>query len=187
MRNRDGRLLDVGCGRGYVTEYFSKHGFDVLGIDVSPLSVRWTTKRGVRANVVDLDTENLTGQYETILCLETLQYVRDPVNVMNKLRTAMATGGEMVVSLPCEYHVLRRLSIFFSGRGPGGIEFPLTVFHPAEHRRLFAQSGVRVTDMFPVSLVPPRWGVFIKPGQLLARLCPSLFALSIIYRVVAGD
>jgi len=187
MRNREGRLLDVGCGRGYVAEYFSKQGFDVLGIDVSPLSVRWTADRGVPARVIDLDTESLDGKYDTVLCLETLQYTRDPVNVMNKVRTAMSSGGEMIISLPCEYHALRRLSILFSGRGPGGIDFPLTVFYPAEHRRLFANSGVCITDVIPVSVVPPRWGVLTKPGQLSARLCPSLFALSMIYRVVAGD
>jgi SAM-dependent methyltransferase len=187
MQNSGGNLLDVGCGRGYAAEYFSRLGFDVLGIDVSPQSVRWTADRGVPARVVDLDAESFDGCYATIICLETLQYVRDPLNVLRKLREGMAPGGETLISLPCEYHLLRRLSILLTGRGPGGIDFPLTVFYPAEHRRLFARSGLRITDACPISLVPPRWGMLVKPGQLLARLSPSLFALSVIYRLEAGE
>jgi len=183
LRKREGRLLDIGCGRGLASAFFAQLGYEVSGIDVSPLSVKWTGERGIRAALVDLDTEPIEGQYDIIVCLETLQYLRDPVAALHKMRRALALGGEIIVSLPCEYHLVRRLSILLLGKGPGGIDFPLTIFNPAEHRRLFARVGLRVTDMRPVSLVPPRWRFLRGPGQLLAAISPSLFALSVLYRL----
>jgi SAM-dependent methyltransferase len=36
FRRRPGVVLDLGCGTGRVTSYLSKHGVDVVGLDVSP-------------------------------------------------------------------------------------------------------------------------------------------------------
>lgn len=43
-----GRVLDVGCGAGRVSLYLQKKGFDVLGVDVSPLAIRVCKMRGLR-------------------------------------------------------------------------------------------------------------------------------------------
>jgi SAM-dependent methyltransferase len=43
-----GKVLDVGCGAGRVTLYLQKKGFDVQGIDVSPLAVQVCRLRGVK-------------------------------------------------------------------------------------------------------------------------------------------
>ncbi|UCE96250.1 MAG: class I SAM-dependent methyltransferase [Candidatus Bathyarchaeota archaeon] len=43
-----GRVLDVGCGAGRHSLYLQKLGFDVLGIDVSPLAVKVCRLRGLK-------------------------------------------------------------------------------------------------------------------------------------------
>jgi len=43
-----GRVLDIGCGAGRVSLYLQRKGFDVLGVDVSPLAVRVCKLRGLR-------------------------------------------------------------------------------------------------------------------------------------------
>lgn len=43
-----GRVLDVGCGAGRHSLYLQKKGFDVIGIDVSPLAVKICRLRGVK-------------------------------------------------------------------------------------------------------------------------------------------
>ena len=187
MKSPAERLLDVGCGRGAVAARFAQKGHDVLAIDVSPQSVEWTRRQGVEARIIDLDTDPLPGMFDTIVCLETLQYVRDPLDVTGKLRDALNPGGELIISLPCEYHLLRRISILLTGKGPGGIDFPLTVFHNAEHRRLFKQAGLHIEETRPVSLVPPRWKLLVGCGQLAARWCPSLLAISVIYRLTRNE
>ena len=48
MRYVSGRVLDIGCGAGRHSLYLQKKGFDVLGIDLSPLAVKVSKLRGVR-------------------------------------------------------------------------------------------------------------------------------------------
>jgi SAM-dependent methyltransferase len=43
-----GKVLDVGCGAGRHSLYLQKKGFDVLGIDASPLAIKICRLRGVK-------------------------------------------------------------------------------------------------------------------------------------------
>jgi SAM-dependent methyltransferase len=43
-----GRVVDVGCGAGRVSLYLQQRGFDVVGLDASPLAVRTARLRGVK-------------------------------------------------------------------------------------------------------------------------------------------
>jgi SAM-dependent methyltransferase len=71
MRFVRGRVLDVGCGAGRVGLHLQNRGFDVVGIDVSPLAVRLARQRGaVDARVGTLDTAIDAGErFDTILLL----------------------------------------------------------------------------------------------------------------------
>ena len=42
-----GRVIDVGCGAGRVALYLQERGFDVVGLDASPLAIRSARMRGV--------------------------------------------------------------------------------------------------------------------------------------------
>ena len=48
MQYVSGKVLDVGCGAGRVSLYLQKKGFDVLGVDVSPLAIRVCKMRGLK-------------------------------------------------------------------------------------------------------------------------------------------
>lgn len=49
-----GKVLDVGCGAGRHILYLQKRGFDVLGIDESPLAIKVCRERGCK-NVKTID------------------------------------------------------------------------------------------------------------------------------------
>ena len=48
IRIARGRVLDVGCGAGRVGLHLQERGHDVVGIDLSPLAVEVSRRRGVR-------------------------------------------------------------------------------------------------------------------------------------------
>lgn len=54
-----GKVLDIGCGAGRHSLYLQKKGFDVLGIDVSPLAVKVCRLRGLKkARVMSIEEVN---------------------------------------------------------------------------------------------------------------------------------
>lgn len=182
IRKKTGRLLDVGCGRGDTAAYFAGRGFHVLGIDVSPMSVAWTREHGIEARIVDLENDPLDGRFDVIICLETLQYMNDPVAVLMKLKRALAADGELILSLPNMHHLARTFSKMSDA--PDEDTYARTSFRPAEHRRLIECADLQATAVRPLSLIPPRWRILAGPGQLAARWFPTFFALSVMYRLV---
>ena len=66
-----GRVLDIGCGAGRHSLHFQEKGFDVLGIDLSPLAIEVCKLRGVknaRAMSITKASSKL-GTFDTILML----------------------------------------------------------------------------------------------------------------------
>ena len=66
-----GRCLDIGCGAGRVCLYVQEQGFDVTGIDVSPLAIEVCRRRGVLNAEVRSITElsSSFGTFDTLLTL----------------------------------------------------------------------------------------------------------------------
>jgi len=191
LNGRKGRLLDVGCGRGTVAAHFAELGHQVTAIDISPLAIRWTERQNphIKAAVLDLESEPLTGEFETILCLEVLQQVRNPVDVLAKLRDALVPGGALIVSLPNEFHLARRLAILLGRVDFGGVDDThIKLYTPAEHRRLFAACGLRIKKSQSQSIIPPRWGDGSLHRALnpVADRFPALLALSTVYLLKPG-
>ncbi len=69
MRFVRGKVLDVGCGAGRVALYLQKQGFDVLGIDLSPLAVKVCKLRGVKkVQLLSVTGVGVNlGKFDTIL------------------------------------------------------------------------------------------------------------------------
>jgi SAM-dependent methyltransferase len=69
VRAMRGRVLDVGCGAGRVALHLQTRGFDVVGLDSSPLALEAATLRGVK-NVWLARLDNLgprLGTFDTIV------------------------------------------------------------------------------------------------------------------------
>jgi SAM-dependent methyltransferase len=69
MRHARGRVLDVGCGAGRVALHLQERGHEVVGIDVSPLAVDISRRRGVK-DVRELPVTRVSrnlGAFDTIV------------------------------------------------------------------------------------------------------------------------
>ncbi|MFX1598920.1 MAG: class I SAM-dependent methyltransferase, partial [Promethearchaeota archaeon] len=66
-----GRVLDIACGVGRHSLYLQKKGFDVLGIDRSPLAIKISRLRGLKkAKVMPIeDVDFEPDSFDTILMM----------------------------------------------------------------------------------------------------------------------
>jgi SAM-dependent methyltransferase len=71
MKHVQGRVLDIGCGAGRHSLYLQAQGFDVVGIDNSPLAIEVCKARGLRdARILPItQITHKVGIFDTILML----------------------------------------------------------------------------------------------------------------------
>ncbi len=71
MRYAKGRVLDIGSGAGRCSLYLQKKGFEVVGIDNSPLAVKVCKLRGLKnVRVMSIsDVGPQLGRFDTILMI----------------------------------------------------------------------------------------------------------------------
>jgi len=144
--------------------------------------VELTAQRGINAFLLDLEQQDLVGTYDAIFCLEVLQQLRDPETVLRKLSTALTPDGEIVVSVPNEFHIVRRLTTLLGNPGFGGLDDShLKLFTPLRGENLMRRCGLKVTSRAFPSIVPPQLGPISSIGRGLASAWPSGLAIASIY------
>lgn len=111
-RLRPRRLLDIGCGRGYVTEIAARHAATVVAADLA-VEAAAATRRVLsghpRADVLVADIfDVLWGQelrrrgtgFDAILLSEVLEHLDDDLSALIACRELLTDGGALVLTVP---------------------------------------------------------------------------------------
>jgi SAM-dependent methyltransferase len=145
-----GRILEVGAGCGALAVRLRDAGFDVVPTDLDPPH-DWIHR-------LDLDrpewTDETRGPFDIVVCVETLEHVENPRQVLRSIRALLREGDKLVVSTPNVTHPHSRLKMFLRGApvffGPGFYHDPghismLPDWMLTEHVRLagFGQIAVK--------------------------------------------
>src|SRR5581483_1775420 len=72
------KVLDAGCGPGFLAAMLAEHGVDVVGTDVSATGPERTRARGIQAQQVDLDTDPLPfpdGAFDAVVANSNLEHL----------------------------------------------------------------------------------------------------------------
>lgn len=145
-----GRILEVGAGCGALACRLRDAGFDVVPTDLHPPH-DWIHR-------LDLDdpewTDETRGPFDLVMCVETLEHVENPRQVLRSIRSLLRPGDRLVVSTPNITHPHSRLKMFLRGApfifGPGHYHQPghisiLPDWMLTEHVRLAGFRDVEVT------------------------------------------
>lgn len=187
------RLFEIGCGPGWGLEIFKSAGFEVSGVDVSPVAVGEARGRGLDARQLDIEADSLESlglqdgaSPDVIVALEVLEHLLDPLSALKKMVRVLAPGGSLAVSLPNEIALPARLAVL-CGRLPfGGHRDPhVRHFDRRRSREMFAAAGLEIVAEAPISLLPPRWTLARRLARPLVRWAPGWLALATVYRLRA--
>ena len=100
------RALDVGCGGGILAESLATSGAQVTGIDMAegPLAVArlHQIESGAEVEYLHATAEELAmqraGQYDIVTCLEMLEHVPSPPQVIASVTELVKPGGHVFFS-----------------------------------------------------------------------------------------
>lgn len=99
----DGRLLELGCSSGFVTEHLVTNRNRVTGVDADERAAALAEALCEHVAVGDLETMALPetgGGYDAIVAGDVLEHLRDPHALLARLAPLLRPGGRLVVSTP---------------------------------------------------------------------------------------
>jgi len=113
LRARGKKLLDVGCGTGHWSRFFSEYGFEVTGVDISERMINMATGKNIsNASFQVADGHSLPFANETFdvtAAITTLEFVRDAEGVLREMvRCTRKPGGRLLIGVLNELARLNR-------------------------------------------------------------------------------
>lgn len=153
------RVLDVGCGAGLLSEGMARRGAQVLGIDLAQASLEVAATHAREHNVQvqyrRQSAEQLAaeqpGEFEIVTCLEMLEHVPDPAQVVAACARAVQPGGTVFFST-----INRNLKSFLLaivgaehvlGMLPRGTHEYEKLIRPSELAGWCREAGLQVLDI----------------------------------------
>ncbi len=127
------RILECGCGTGWLTRLLAARGYRCTGIDVAPAAIALAqrqppvTSGSVRYRVQDAESMSFQDEFDAVLFFDSLHHSLDEAKAIQGAFRALAPGGICIASEP--------------GRG-----------HAKQSREVVARFGVTEKDM-PAGLI----------------------------------
>jgi SAM-dependent methyltransferase len=104
------KVLDIGCGNGYVLYQYARHGAEVTGVDLTRTAVDLSRMRfalgGLSGDFVEVDGNNLpfSDQHFDIVCsMGVLHHISDPRPMVEEMFRVLKPGGRLIVMLYYRY------------------------------------------------------------------------------------
>ncbi len=191
------RVLDIGCGPGYVALECEKMGATVTGIDTHhPLPGMMTHFAEADLNVGCLPVDPFG--FDVVLMLDVLEHLQDPEQFLLRLRNRAETplspehGVRMIITTPNVAFLPVRLNLFF-----GRFNYAERGILDITHTRLFTRNSLKRMlqdcgyEIETISAVGAPFAAVIggRTGhclqfcaQALARIMPTLFAFQFLVR-----
>ncbi|ADB40912.1 class I SAM-dependent methyltransferase [Spirosoma linguale] len=99
----DPKILEVGCGLGYLTYSLVKSGYNVKGVDISKEAVQEATRRyGKYYEYADIYEYSKTSneKFDIIILTEVIEHIPDPVGFIAALKDLLSVSGRILVTTP---------------------------------------------------------------------------------------
>lgn len=183
-----GRLLDVGCASGEFLLAAQARGWEVYGLETSPLGAELARQRtGAEIYVGTLDTAPYEeGWFDVITLWDVIEHVQSPSSYVGLITRLVRQGGMFALTTPN----IRSMAYKLLGRnwevvGPND---HIYYFSPRTLTRLLKTNSFDVHVMHTTAVEAATWRAWLR-HPIPQKLAPSLrtVTLPITNRLLLGD
>lgn len=137
---KKGKVLDIGCGTGYLLSLFKKKGWKCLGIEPSEKFSSYGRKKYRIAIKTGLFGKvKIREKFGLIILLQALEHFLDVNNALQALRRYLKPSGLLYIELPNIRKPYSNLSFFFQNAHP-------FTFSPNTLKAMLAKNGFHVVS-----------------------------------------
>lgn len=90
------RILDLGCGDGFLTQRIAESGATMVGVDSSPQMIAAAKERGLDARNVSGEALPFEQEFDAVFSNAALHWMRDQDAVLRGVYRALKPGGRFV-------------------------------------------------------------------------------------------
>lgn len=108
------KLLDIGCGKGYILEEGIKKRLKCYGIDISKTAIMNIKKRKINANVYEMKVEKLKFKdnfFDYITCLGVLEHLTDISKGVKEIFRVVKPNAKICLMVPNKDFILLKLKL----------------------------------------------------------------------------
>lgn len=97
-----GRVMDYGCGRGFLLQAFRERGWSPVGVELSEASARYPREiLGLQVHTVsDAQAAWPDGDFDLVTLWHVLEHLPDPEAALQQLAAKLRPGGWMMIGVP---------------------------------------------------------------------------------------
>lgn len=96
---RGSRVLDLGCGwGGPALMLIEERECEVLGLTISSAQAEYARSLGLSVRHMDAETEEIDGNYDTVLMHESFTHIKDKAGLLSRLKSVAHT---VIITASC--------------------------------------------------------------------------------------
>jgi SAM-dependent methyltransferase len=145
------RILDLGCGDGFLTRKIAESGAIVVGVDASPQMVAAAKERGVEARCVSGEALPFDHEFDAVFSNAALHWMSDQDAVLHGIYRALKPGGRFVAECGGQGNIaairVALLAVLTAHGIPAERIENNRFFGPAEYRTRLERHGFLVDEI----------------------------------------
>jgi SAM-dependent methyltransferase len=94
------RVVEIGCGGCYLLEKLRERGYDVTGIDPSPIAASKGKEKSIRVIPDFFPSAQMDFEADLIFHVDVFEHVPDPVGFLRCQREHLSENGYVIINVP---------------------------------------------------------------------------------------